>query len=76
MGCRSSHPATLGTGADVRDRSARHLLGDHHLVATTKRKLSVGTRGSIAIIFGCLVDDCVADPKGRRRNFILCAVSH
>jgi hypothetical protein len=35
------HSRHRGTDVPARDRSARHLLGDHHLVATIKRKLSV-----------------------------------
>jgi len=38
-------------------------------LATTKRKLSVGTRGSVAIISGYLVDACMAGWKRRARQF-------
>jgi hypothetical protein len=31
-------------------------LGDHRLLATTKRKLSVGTRAGLSVIIGYLVD--------------------
>jgi len=64
-GRHGKRPAARGerrSGADVpdRDRSARHLLGDHPWSRHDEAKLLVGTRGSVAIISGYLVDVCVA----------------